>query len=215
MPSSERLNRLRWPSGLEKFPILPKLLLMKLCPCLDEPPLPQRKKSRNEFNGVDCEHRNCFLVIDMKVRCLVGTAGLRKHPDDNAEEAGYFRHSQPPLREKMPISTSIWSARTRRESIDIPVGCWAVASLVSMRLGDWLVSQFVARGLSVGQSLGSQHSSLGARRSELGSRLALRAYVFILGSSTSRRPSPARFRPSTVIAMARPGKMVIQEAVCM
>ena len=39
-------------------------------------------------------------------------------------------------------------------------------------------------------------------------------HVFIRGSSTSRKPSPARFRPSTVIAMATPGKMVIHGAFC-
>ena len=38
MPSADGFNRARPCAGLEEFPIPPELLLMKLGPCLDEPP---------------------------------------------------------------------------------------------------------------------------------------------------------------------------------
>ena len=37
-------------------------------------------------------------------------------------------------------------------------------------------------------------------------------YSFMRGSSTSRRPSPSRFSPSTEITIARPGKIIVQGA---
>jgi hypothetical protein len=88
IPSPERFNRARRPSGLEKFPILPELLLMKLGPCLDESPLLFREGSRNELDWGNPEDCDPILVVRMEVWCLMGSASLCKHPDDYPEEAG-------------------------------------------------------------------------------------------------------------------------------
>ena len=93
MSSLEGFNRARPPSGLEKFPILPELLLMKLGPRLDESPLLLREGSGNKLNWIDPEHRHPILVVRMEVRCLVGSASLCKHPDDDPEEARDLGHT--------------------------------------------------------------------------------------------------------------------------
>ena len=96
MPSPEGFNRPRRASTLEKFPILPQLPLMKLSPCLDESPLFLRECSRNEFNGVDPDHRDPILVVRMEMRCLVRNTGFCKHPDDDPEEARDLGHTSTP-----------------------------------------------------------------------------------------------------------------------
>lgn len=93
MPSAEGFNRARPCAGLEEFPIPPELLLMKLGPCLDEPPLLLREGSRNDLNWVDPEHGYPVLEVRMEVRDLVRSASLCEHPDDDPEEARDLWHT--------------------------------------------------------------------------------------------------------------------------
>jgi hypothetical protein len=78
MPSAEGFNR-AWPrASLKEFPIPAELLLMKLGPCLDEPPLFLREGSRNDLNWVDPEHG--YPVLEVRIEVRYAVLGAERRP---------------------------------------------------------------------------------------------------------------------------------------
>jgi hypothetical protein len=64
-------------------------------PCFHEPPLAARKIAGNQLYRLETIDRNFRLVLGMKVRGMVRCCDLGIHPNDDAEKAGKFRHSEP------------------------------------------------------------------------------------------------------------------------
>lgn len=65
---------------------------MKLGPRLDEPPLPSRKLSANQFDRINCKDADIVLIERVEMWSVVRGGGFSKHPDDDPEEASEFRH---------------------------------------------------------------------------------------------------------------------------
>lgn len=65
---------------------------MKLGPSLDEPLLALWKGASDEGNRQDGENGYVLAVVRVEVRNVVTPKRLREHPNDDAVEAGEFRH---------------------------------------------------------------------------------------------------------------------------
>ena len=80
---------------LQTEPIREQFLLMEFRPRLDQPPLSSRKASSDQLHRVEANHGHIVLVLRVEVGQVMRNAGLDVHPDDDTEEAAYFRHARP------------------------------------------------------------------------------------------------------------------------
>lgn len=66
---------------------------MQFGPCLDEPLLALRERTRYQFHRLDPVHGDMLLIIGMKVRCVMPSVNFDIHANDDPKESAEFRHA--------------------------------------------------------------------------------------------------------------------------
>ena len=66
---------------------------MQFGPSFDQSFLPFWQRTGDQFDGIDAENADLFLIVSVEVRDVVLRANLHEHSDDDAEEAAQFSHS--------------------------------------------------------------------------------------------------------------------------
>lgn len=83
---------MRQTPALHQPPVPFKLILVKLRPRLNKPPLPAWKGAGQRLQRVNGVDDDAVLVVGMEVGTVVRPASLHVHPDDDAEEPWDFGH---------------------------------------------------------------------------------------------------------------------------
>ena len=76
-----------------RFPSPPLTLADAIRPKLDQSLLPFWQRTSDQFNRIDAENADLFLIVSVKVRDMVLCTNFHEHPDDDAEEAAQFGHN--------------------------------------------------------------------------------------------------------------------------
>jgi hypothetical protein len=84
---SQWLNLERRTAGMQESPVVPKFVMMDLCPRLDEALLRSRKSAADTLNRIEGEHCLEFLVSRVEVRPVMWRTDFWKHADDDSKEA--------------------------------------------------------------------------------------------------------------------------------
>jgi hypothetical protein len=72
---------------LQKVPVGEQLLLVKLCPSLDETLLTLRNKADDEGNWRNGKHSDVLAIVGMKVRDMMAFGRLGEHPNNDTIKA--------------------------------------------------------------------------------------------------------------------------------
>jgi len=83
----------RWLAGLQEIPVVLQFCPMDFGPGFDEPLLRLGQAAAQAFNRVHGEDSRKVLVVRMKMRSVVLSAGFDEHADDDPEEPREFRHA--------------------------------------------------------------------------------------------------------------------------
>lgn len=68
---------------------------MQLCPGFNQTLLPLGKAAGEYFDRINSNDGHLVLIVSVKVRRVVRSAHLDKHPDDYSKKAAEFWHNKP------------------------------------------------------------------------------------------------------------------------
>ena len=77
---------------LQPVPVGDQFIAVQFGPCLYQASLYLRQAARDKFDRAQSKNANLILVVRMKMRKVMWTAGFREHANDDAKESAQFGH---------------------------------------------------------------------------------------------------------------------------